>query len=163
MRFSFSFRYWVAGWGKNSEGELQRLMRKVDLPIYQRARCGSRLKEEMAECDPRTARALKLHPSEICAGTGVSHPLKMFQFPASFVPGGEAGKDACSGDGGSPMVCQSREGRWHLVGLVNWGVCDKCAEEDVPGVYVNVYHFKEWIDSVGVNNVGSVVSVRRNG
>ena len=30
--------------------------------------------------------------------------------------GGEAGKDSCDGDGGAPLVCQSNQGNWHVVG-----------------------------------------------
>ena len=28
---------------------------------------------------------------------------------------GEPGKDTCSGDGGSPLVCQAVSGRWHVM------------------------------------------------
>ena len=57
--------------------------------------------------------------------------------------GGEAGKDACDGDGGSPLVCQSEEGNWHVVGLVAWGV--GCAEHATPGIYVNVDYYLDFI------------------
>merc|ERR1711872_1002148 len=57
-----------------------------------------------------------LSPSEICAGA-------------------EVGKDACTGDGGSPLVCQAKSGRWTVMGLVTWGV--GCAS-DVPGVYARI-------------------------
>ena len=57
--------------------------------------------------------------------------------------GGEKGKDACEGDGGAPLVCQSESGLWHVVGLVAWGV--DCALEDVPGVYVNIYKYIDFI------------------
>ena len=67
----------------------------------------------------------QLHQSEICAG-------------------GEIGKDACTGDGGSPLVCQAQSGRWTVVGLVSWGI--GCASE-LPGVYVRVSHFQNWINS----------------
>merc|ERR1712226_688334 len=46
-------------------------------------------------------------------------------------------KDACTGDGGSPLVCQGQSGRWTVVGLVTWGV--GCAS-DVPGVYARMSH-----------------------
>ena len=36
--------------------------------------------------------------------------------------GGEDGKDACTGDGGSPLVCQGYDGRFSVVGLVAWGI-----------------------------------------
>ena len=50
-----------------------------------------------------TGNRFELHSSEVCAG-------------------GEVGKDACTGDGGSPLVCQAQSGRWTVVGLVTWGV-----------------------------------------
>merc|ERR1711974_558223 len=53
------------------------------------------------------------------------------------------GKNACTGDGGSPLVCQGQSGRWTVVGLVTWGV--GCAS-DVPGVYARMSHFTQWID-----------------
>merc|ERR1711902_168306 len=67
----------------------------------------------------------QLHPSEVCAG-------------------GEVGKDACTGDGGSPLVCQAQSGRWTVVGLVSWGI--GCAS-DLPGVYVKVSHYRDWINA----------------
>merc|ERR1712018_772611 len=51
--------------------------------------------------------------------------------------------DACTGDGGSPLVCQGLSGRWTVVGLVTWGV--GCAS-DVPGVYARMSHFTQWIN-----------------
>ena len=77
--------------------------------------------------------------------------------------GGEVGKDACVGDGGSPLVCQvssiltmlsltiyydpppqAKSGRWTVVGLVSWGI--GCAS-DIPGVYVKVSQYRDWINA----------------
>ena len=63
--------------------------------------------------------------------------------PGEICAGGETGKDSCDGDGGAPLVCQSESKHWHVVGLVAWGV--GCANPDVPGVYVNVYHYLDFI------------------
>merc|ERR1712008_360079 len=77
--------------------------------------------------------------------SGVGEQFSLDQ--SELCAGGEVGKDACTGDGGSPLVCQASSGRWTVVGLVTWGV--GCAEQ-LPGVYVRVSQFREWID---INNV----------
>jgi len=88
-------------------------------------RCNSNLKVALNNQRQGTGNRFQLHSSEVCAG-------------------GEIGKDACTGDGGSPLVCQSDTGRWTVVGLVTWGV--GCGS-DTPGVYANVGYFRNWINS----------------
>ncbi len=130
-QFDFRFnngtgtRCWVAGWGKDQEnGQFQFIQRKVDLPLFEFNRCSQALKTAMNKRTPGLGDRFTLHNSEICAG-------------------GELGKDACTGDGGSPLVCQAQSGRWTVVGLVTWGV--GCAS-DVPGVYAKVSYFRDWIN-----------------
>jgi len=119
-------RCYVAGWGKDEfDGSFQFIPKKVDLPIVSNAQCEASLKTALNAQKPGAGDRFRLHPSEICAGS-------------------EVGKDACTGDGGSPLVCQAESGRWTVVGLVAWGV--GCAS-DLPGVYVRMSHFKDWIDS----------------
>jgi len=118
-------RCWVAGWGKDEyDGSFQFVQHKVHVPIVDRARCNQDLKFKLNQQQFGVGDRFNLSPSELCAGT-------------------ETGKDACTGDGGSPLVCQASDGRWTVVGLVSWGI--GCATE-IPGVYVNVAHFRDWIE-----------------
>jgi len=119
-------RCYVAGWGKDEvDGSFQVIPRKVDLPLVSNSQCQAGLRNALNRQRSGAGDRFRLHPSEICAGA-------------------EVGKDACTGDGGSPLVCQAKSGRWTVMGLVAWGV--GCAS-DVPGVYVRVSHFRNWINA----------------
>ena len=115
-------RCWVAGWGKDSSsGSFQVIQNRVDVPILpNRDDCQRRMQRALGNA----GRNFRLSQSEICAG-------------------GEEGKDACDGDGGAPLVCKSDENRWHVVGLVTWGV--DCAQKGVPGIYANIYEMRDFI------------------
>ncbi|CAG4978642.1 unnamed protein product [Parnassius apollo] len=114
-------RCWVSGWGKNMfgmTGQYQQIMKKVDVPIVAPATCQSQLQ------------AARLGPNYVLDTT-------------SFIcAGGEANKDACTGDGGSGLFCQVN-GQWVVVGLVAWGL--GCANPNVPAAYVNIAALLPWI------------------
>merc|ERR1712020_625972 len=119
-------RCFVAGWGKDEhDGSFQFIPKKVDLPLVNDNQCEASLQTALNAQRPGAGDRFRIHPSEICAGA-------------------EVGKDACTGDGGSPLVCQAKSGRWTVMGLVAWGV--GCAS-DLPGVYVRMSYFKDWIDA----------------
>ncbi|KMQ86492.1 peroxisomal membrane protein pex16 [Lasius niger] len=110
---------WVTGWGKNAfNGMYQTILREVDVPVMSQADCQTALRKT------RLGNSFILDSSSMCAG-------------------GEVGKDACTGDGGSPLVCSINNGPYQVVGLVTWGI--GCADAGVPGVYTNVYYFLSWI------------------
>ncbi|XP_053977544.1 phenoloxidase-activating factor 2-like [Hylaeus volcanicus] len=115
-------RCWVSGWGKDAfgtNGKYQSTMKEVDVPLVDEATCETALRQT------RLGQYFSLSKSSfLCAG-------------------GEAGKDACTGDGGSPLVCQTGNAQWQVVGMVAWGI--GCATNNVPGVYVNVYNYIPWI------------------
>lgn len=50
------------------------------------------------------------------------------------------------GDGGGPLVCSGADGSIQLAGLVSWGI--DCGHPGVPGVYVKVSHYLDWIRAI---------------
>ncbi|XP_036337792.1 uncharacterized protein LOC118747772 isoform X2 [Rhagoletis pomonella] len=116
-------RCWTTGWGKDAFGEhgkYQNILKEVDVPILSHHQCESQLRQT------RLGYSYKLNPGFVCAG-------------------GEEGKDACKGDGGGPLVCE-RNGIWNVVGVVSWGI--GCGQANVPGVYVRVSHYLDWIRQI---------------
>ncbi|XP_055853858.1 phenoloxidase-activating factor 2-like [Episyrphus balteatus] len=94
---------------------------KIDLPVVPNAKCQNDLRQT------RLGPFFELHSSFMCAG-------------------GEIGKDTCTGDGGSPLVCPmaNNPDRYYQVGIVSWGI--GCGDTNVPGVYASVPHLRSWID-----------------
>lgn len=116
-------RCWTTGWGKDAFGDFgkyQNVLKEVDVPIVGQAQCQQQMRQTRLGYD------FQLHPGFVCAG-------------------GEEGKDACKGDGGGPLVCESH-GTWKLVGVVSWGI--GCGQPGVPGVYVRVSHYIDWIRQI---------------
>ncbi|XP_033217012.1 trypsin-3-like [Belonocnema kinseyi] len=114
-------RCWASGWGVNAftGGTYQSIMKEVDLPIVDYNTCQNQLRAT------RLGQYFQLDSTSfICAG-------------------GEAGKDACTGDGGGPLVCQQATGQFQVVGLTAWGV--GCAQVNVPAAYVHIYNYLSWI------------------
>lgn len=114
----------ASGWGKDvfgKEGRYQVILKKIELPIVPHRACERKLRHT------RLGKHFELHTSFICAG-------------------GEAGKDTCKGDGGSPLVCPipGTDNQYYHAGIVAWGI--ECGKNDTPGVYVNVPLFRDWID-----------------
>ncbi|XP_042888448.1 uncharacterized protein LOC122263870 [Penaeus japonicus] len=111
------------GWGKDAfgnDGEFQSILKEVELPILSHHQCQTALKHT------RLGATFSLPQGNLCAG-------------------GEAGRDTCKGDGGGPLVCRGDDGAFRLAGLVSWGV--GCGQVGVPGVYVKVAHYLDWIES----------------
>lgn len=116
-------RCWVTGWGKDSfgqKGSFQAVLREVELPVIGQTECESALRQT------RLGPHYRLHQGFICAG-------------------GEGGKDACEGDGGSGLYCL-QEGVIKVAGLVSWGI--GCGQAGVPGVYVSMAHYRTWIENI---------------
>ena len=50
------------------------------------------------------------------------------------------------GDGGGPLVCTTDNISYQLAGIVSWGV--ECGRKGIPGVYVNVPRYIDWINQI---------------
>ncbi|XP_069941094.1 inactive serine protease scarface isoform X2 [Cherax quadricarinatus] len=117
-------RCFATGWGKDAfdGGKYQVILKKVEVPVVPNPECQGLLRKT------RLGKFFILDKSFMCAG-------------------GEEKKDACEGDGGGPLACQDQTtGDYVLTGITAWGI--GCGQKDVPGVYVDVQYFREWLDGI---------------
>ncbi|VVC44556.1 SRCR domain,Low-density lipoprotein (LDL) receptor class A repeat,Peptidase S1A, chymotrypsin [Cinara cedri] len=112
----------VIGWGRRNgqEGaDYEPTVNEVTVPVLDRDLCNTWLKQK----------DVNITEGMICAGYE------------------EGGKDACQGDSGGPLLCpmEGFKDKWFVGGIVSWGV--ECATPSMPGVYVNVPMYVEWIEN----------------
>lgn len=62
--------------------------------------------------------------------------------------GGERDKGTCAGDSGGPLMFFDA-GKLSIVGIVSFGT-KPCAEAGIPGVFVNVWSYIDWINQYAV-------------
>jgi secreted trypsin-like serine protease len=113
----------ATGWGKDefgAEGQYQVILKEIGLPVIDNQQCQTSLQQT------RLGQKFGLHNSFLCAG-------------------GQVGKDTCKGDGGSPLVCPSKQdpNRYIQAGVVAWGIgCGGAT----PGVYADIGQATCFID-----------------
>ncbi|XP_043470020.1 phenoloxidase-activating factor 2-like [Leptopilina heterotoma] len=117
----------TAGWGAvefkgENNAQYEQILKKVNVALVDAKTCESKLQKTRLGADFRLN-----DKSFLCAG-------------------GEKGKDSCTGDGGGALVCLMNSERFVIAGLTAWGV--GCGQSDVPGVYVNVLNYRNWINGI---------------
>ncbi|KAL0114337.1 hypothetical protein PUN28_011533 [Cardiocondyla obscurior] len=109
----------IIGWGKKNDSEsseYEPAVNEVVVPIVPRQLCNLWL---IGHKD------LNVTDGMICAGYE------------------SGGKDSCQGDSGGPLLCQNKDNRWFVGGIVSWGIY--CAHPKLPGVYAYVPKYVTWI------------------
>ncbi|XP_043469986.1 phenoloxidase-activating factor 2-like isoform X2 [Leptopilina heterotoma] len=129
----------TAGWGaskfsKENHTLYESILRKVKLATVDSDLCESSLQQTRLGSNYRLNKK-----SFLCAG-------------------GVEGKDSCTGDGGGALVCETKDGRFNVVGLTAWGI--GCGENNVPGVYVNVHNYINWIRGIKESKMHSIYDIR---
>ncbi|XP_037517530.1 serine proteinase stubble [Rhipicephalus sanguineus] len=111
----------VTGWGKLSHGgTVPNVLQYVQVPILSNEKC-----QKMFQL---AGHIKSIRENFVCAG----------------YDGGN--RDSCEGDSGGPLTLLRDDGRWVLVGTVSHGI--RCAEPNMPGVYMRTSAYRAWIDSV---------------
>jgi len=117
----------TTGWGKNEFNDpgYSAILKKTTVKIVKHADCQTQLQ------GTRLGKQFRLHESFICAGGN--------------------GSDACTGDGGGPLLCPlgDQPQRYIKVGVVSWGI--GCG--NTPGVYADLTSLESWIQATLDTNV----------
>lgn len=89
----------VSGYGKENSSAPSNIPKEVDVPLIPHEQCQQMLRKT------NLSRNFKLDAdSFLCAGKFRACCINFCTLKCVF-KGGEAGKDACTGDGGSPLSC----------------------------------------------------------
>lgn len=126
--FRSGARHVVNGWGITENGNVTSQLQMAAVPFLEQEYCYQKYQSIFGD----------LPQGAFCAGWI------------------EGGVDSCGGDSGGPIFFEGNKGPAPysnhpiLTGLVSWG--QGCAEPGFPGIYTDVFHFKNWIASNVVSN-----------
>ncbi|XP_066150915.1 ovochymase-like [Euwallacea fornicatus] len=120
-------RLTLSGWGLTGFNDATVIKQKVDVPLIPVSQCSL------------------MFLKNFTLGTKEERRLSRGQFCA----GGESGKDACVGDSGAPLMRRFNSSRWHVEGVVSFGI--GCGVTDFYGVYTKVSYYTDWIREIVSN------------
>ncbi|XP_061395664.1 CLIP domain-containing serine protease B4 [Musca vetustissima] len=113
----------VAGWSDNANSNVAiSMVRYINLPILNNTECAIRY----AKYSENFENSIVITPSEFCAQS-------------------EAKRDVCEGDSGGPFMNRSKSGQYTLLGIVAFGPKTNCGQSNLPGVYMRVSSYVDWI------------------
>ncbi|XP_040844954.1 ovochymase-2 [Ochotona curzoniae] len=126
-RFETGLVCTTAGWGRLTEdGVFSQVLQEVNLPILSQEKCVAALLTLTRPFNGKTF---------LCTG-----------FP-------EGGRDACQGDSGGSLMCQSKRGIWTMAGVTSWGLgCGRSwtnnaleNKQGSPGIFTDLSKVLPWI------------------
>ncbi|XP_066970059.1 clotting factor G beta subunit-like [Macrobrachium rosenbergii] len=117
----------VSGWGKVNSSYTAENLQQAQVPAIPNAICAQDYKR-----------------AELGEHLELRYPQGLTD---NLICAGQLGKDACEGDSGGPLTYHDEEGREILIGVVSTGL--PCGDNPLlPGIYVNVAKYVDWINSV---------------
>ncbi|KAM7361425.1 melanization protease 1 isoform 2-T2 [Cochliomyia hominivorax] len=113
----------VAGWSNSGiPTQKSSAIRYINLPIMNNTECAIRY----AKYSENFENSIVITPTEFCAQA-------------------QAMNDVCEGDSGGPFMERSKAGRYTLLGIVAFGPKTNCGQSNLPGVYMRVSSYVDWI------------------
>lgn len=92
------------------------------------------------------SKLFSLHTFSLSTFSLNTYYITMLMFQQQFIFCRSRSRDSCSGDSGGPLMWRN-EGRWFLNGVVSFGTKIGSCARSVLGVYTNISHYYNFLDT----------------